>query len=79
MTTSINADQLEFYQENGYLVVENFLEEEEIRILRASATEIVEEFDMNSLSVFSTEEQSQHTNRYFLESGDQIRCCVTPN
>jgi phytanoyl-CoA hydroxylase len=55
-----SPEKLAFYRENGYLMVENYLSSEEIESLRESAHQIVEDFDANTLSVFTTEEQSQH-------------------
>jgi len=78
MSQLIKPENIRFYKENGYLVIENFLADEEIEALRISAREIVDDFDMNSLSVFTTEEQSQYTDRYFLESGHQVSCFFEP-
>jgi len=72
------ADNIAYYKENGYLTVENFLSDEEIKALQDSAHQIVDEFDTNSLSVFTTEQQSRHTDRYFLESGHQVSCFFEP-
>lgn len=78
MNAEITSEQLQFYKDNGYLVVEHFLPEKEIEVLQTSARRIVDDFDMSELSVFTTEEQSQHTDRYFLESGHQVRCFFEP-
>lgn len=72
------SENITFYKENGYLIVEDFLSDGEIKTLRDSAHQIVADFDMNSLSVFTTEEQSQHTDRYFLESAHQVSCFFEP-
>ncbi|MFK7810048.1 MAG: phytanoyl-CoA dioxygenase family protein [Saprospiraceae bacterium] len=73
------AENLAFFNKNGYLIVENFLSDEEIESIRKSARQIVDDFDMEALSVFTTEEQSQHTNRYFLESGSNVSCFFEPD
>ena len=76
MTNS--PDNLTFYKENGYLIIEDYLSDKDIKSLRESAYQIVEDFDMNTLSIFTTEEQSQHTDRYFLESAYQVSCFFEP-
>lgn len=73
-----NPENIAFFNKNGYLVVENFLSDQEVEALQKSAREIVDNFDMASLSVFTTSEQSQHTDRYFLESGYQVSCFFEP-
>ncbi|MFT4663695.1 MAG: phytanoyl-CoA hydroxylase [Polaribacter sp.] len=73
-----NPENIAFYKENGYLIIEDFLSDEEVSALRDSAHQIVDDFDMNSISVFTTEDQSQHTDRYFLESGYQVSCFFEP-
>jgi phytanoyl-CoA hydroxylase len=71
----LTRDQIEQYGRDGYLVLPGFKRAEEIAALRARAGEIVEAFDPSeAISIFSTRDQTRLTNRYFLESGDKIRC-----
>lgn len=69
---------LEFYNKNGYLIVEDFFSKEEIDELKESAHQIAENFDVETLSVFTTEKQSQHTNRYFIDSANEVSCFFEP-
>lgn len=62
------------FEEAGVLVLRDFVSIEACNALRARAAELVAEFDPSEVrSVFSTTEQSQLDDRYFIESGDKIR------
>ena len=70
----INNDMLNFWNENGYLIIENFKTEEECDSLIERSKELIEEQDFfNQQSVFDTVSQSHNDDSYFLESGDKIR------
>ena len=70
----LNQEQLQEYEENGYLVLRNFISADSCDMLRKRAAELVEEFEPAGLkSIFTTNEQTRHSDRYFLESGDKIR------
>jgi phytanoyl-CoA hydroxylase len=71
---TITPEQLEKYQRDGFLVLENFVDRASCDKLRARAEELVRDFDPRGLiSIFSTREQSRLSDDYFLESGDKIR------
>jgi len=70
----LNSDQVEQYDRDGFLVLENFVDAEACGRLRNRAAELVREFDPAGLvSIFSTHEQTRTSDDYFLESGDKIR------
>jgi phytanoyl-CoA hydroxylase len=70
----LNQQQLNTYNEQGFLVLEGFVDERECDLLRARAEELVQEFDpAEVVSIFSTHEQNRLTDEYFLTSGDKIR------
>jgi phytanoyl-CoA hydroxylase len=70
----ITQQELNSYQDHGFLVLEDFASEEECDQLRARAAEMVHEFDpAEVVSIFSTHEQNRTTDDYFLTSGDKIR------
>ena len=70
----LSAQQLDQYNERGFLVLEGFADEESCDRLRARAEELVQQFDpADVVSVFSTHEQNRLTDEYFLTSGDKIR------
>jgi phytanoyl-CoA hydroxylase len=74
-TMLLTQSQIKFFEENGFLVLEDFVSQESCEKLRIRASEIVNEFDPSeSVSIFTTNEQTRHSDRFFLESGDKIRC-----
>ena len=63
------------YRRAGVIVLEDFVSVDDCRALQRRALELVEGFDMDEVrSVFSTLTNEQQQDRYFLESGDRIRC-----
>lgn len=67
--------QKQSYRDNGYLVLDQCFDHQQMDQLKQAANNIVAEFDPNSTrSVFSTENQSQTRDDYFLSSGDKVRC-----
>ena len=71
----LTTEQTKSYQQNGYLVLEQCFSDEQMDLLKNSATEIVANFDPNSTrAVFSTEDHSKTRDNYFLSSGDKVRC-----
>src|SRR6476660_8120168 len=70
----LSTKQIEQYNDQGFLVLERFAEEDECDRLRARAAELVEAFNpAEVVSIFSTHEQNRLTDEYFLTSGDKIR------
>src|SRR5438094_10665092 len=65
---------IEQYEQNGFLVLEDFVEASRCDRLRARAEELVRDFDSRGvISIFSTREQTRTSDDYFLESGDKVR------
>ena len=70
----INNDMINFWNDNGYLVIENFKTDDECDELIERSKKLIEEQDFNNkLSVFDTINQTHNDDNYFLESGDKIR------
>ncbi len=70
----LTSAQLAQYEDDGFLVLENFASDQACDALRARANELVRGFDpADVFSVFSTHEQNRLTDEYFLTSGDKIR------
>jgi len=64
----------ERFQRDGFVVLPDFVEPETCDALMARADELVRGFRPETVSVFSTHEQTRTSDDYFLGSGDQIRC-----
>jgi phytanoyl-CoA hydroxylase len=70
----LTPTQLDQYNSNGFLLIENFVASQSCDSLRARANELVAEFDpADVVSIFSTNEQNRIADQYFLESSDKIR------
>jgi phytanoyl-CoA hydroxylase len=68
------SGQLAAYDRDGFLVLEDFVDEQACDRLRERAAELVRDFDPQGLvSIFSTREQTRTSDDHFLESGDKIR------
>src|SRR6266478_2167901 len=74
------AAQITAYDRDGFLVIENFVDDEACDRLRGRAADLVRDFDPEGLiSIFSTHEQTRTSDDYFLESGDKIRFFLEEN
>ena len=70
----LNKEMLNFWNNNGYLIIEDFKTHKECDELISRSKELIEEQDFNNQqSVFDTVSQSHNDDNYFLESGDKIR------
>jgi len=70
----MNSDMINFWNENGYLIIEDFKTNDECDALIERSKELIEEQDFNNQqSVFDTVSQSHNDDNYFLDSGDKIR------
>ena len=68
------------YHEAGVIILSDFVAVSDCEALRARARELVDEFDPNDVqSVFSTTDQAQLDDQYFIESGDKIRFFLEAN
>ena len=70
----MNANMIDFWNDNGYLIIENFKTNDECDELIMRSIKLIEEQDFNNQqSVFDTVSQTHNDDNYFLESGDKIR------
>ncbi|MGI9065080.1 MAG: phytanoyl-CoA dioxygenase family protein [Pyrinomonadaceae bacterium] len=70
----ITPVQLERYQREGFLILEDFVDASTCDSLRAQAEQLVRDFDpRGAISIFTTAAQNHLRDDYFLESGDKIR------
>lgn len=62
------------YDDAGVLILRDFVSVEKCRELRKRALQLVEQFDPDSVrSIFSTTDEEQLDDNYFIESGDKVR------
>jgi phytanoyl-CoA hydroxylase len=62
------------YERDGFLVLEGFVERSSCEGLLARAAELLAAFRPETVSIFTTREQTRTSDAYFLGSGDRIRC-----
>lgn len=75
MGTVLDDRQVERYRNDGYLVVEGFVDRAACDELKNAANQIVADFQPTSArTIFTTSEQERVSNREFLASGSGIWC-----
>jgi len=71
----LNDQQIDSFDRDGYLVVEDFVSKQSCAALKAAAEEIVDKFRPPTRpSVFRTDEQTRVSDREFLRSGGGVSC-----
>jgi phytanoyl-CoA hydroxylase len=71
----LNDDQVEAYERDGFLVLENFAPRRACAELRTRAIEIVGEWEpTGERTIFTTEEQERSSNFEFMSSGGSTWC-----
>ena len=61
------------FQRDGFLLLEDFVSAEACAALVARAGELLRGFRPETISIFTTHEQTRTSDDYFLDSGDKIR------
>lgn len=61
------------FERQGFLVLPGFVPAAACEALKARAGELVADFRPETVSVFTTHEQTRTSDEYFLSSGDQVR------
>lgn len=72
----LSETQLRQFNEDGYLIIPDFLTPERVATLRGRVSDMLRDFDLDShpMTRFSTGEKSAHVgDAYFLESNDKVR------
>jgi phytanoyl-CoA hydroxylase len=65
--------QVDQYHSKGYLVLESVVPESICDALKARMALLMKSFEPEAVrSIFTTNEQSRHTDRYFMESADKV-------
>ena len=70
----LSSNQINTFNKDGYLVIEDFINQKQRKLLMDRAEKLIDDFQPpSSHSVFTTDEQERTSDEYFLSSGDQIR------
>jgi phytanoyl-CoA hydroxylase len=71
----LSAEQRADYERDGFLVLRDFVSEAACAELKRRAEALVDDFepDEGVRSIFTTNEQTRHSDEYFLTSGDKTR------
>ena len=77
----LSADQLEFFNKNGYLLIPDFLDISTREELLKRSRKYLEDFDINAhpLTEFTTSDKKHVGDEYFLNSSDNISFFLEPN
>ncbi|XP_065576682.1 phytanoyl-CoA dioxygenase domain-containing protein 1-like isoform X2 [Artemia franciscana] len=68
------TDHLKKFEQDGFVIIEDFLTQVEIETLRTACSDIVDKLDPNEHKcIFTTTDSRQASDLYFIESGDKIR------
>jgi phytanoyl-CoA hydroxylase len=71
----LSKEQQDHYHDQGYLIIENAISDDNIASLKAAALEIVDHFDIeHNRTVFSTSDGDSGRDDYFFESAENIHC-----
>ena len=71
---TLSPEEVATYRKQGFLAITDFASAEEMTNMRARAEKIVDEFEYDRASVFSTTDQKLTTDDYFLDSANGISC-----
>ncbi|XP_057872266.2 phytanoyl-CoA dioxygenase [Cryptomeria japonica] len=69
---SLTAEQLQYFNSKGYLVIEGFANPEECGQMMQRMRELLEAFDPSDSSIFSSKNQQELTANHFYESAEKI-------
>ncbi|KAL2852214.1 hypothetical protein BJX68DRAFT_235080 [Aspergillus pseudodeflectus] len=83
----LSDSQLQFFNENGYLVIPDYLTPEQISSLISETNSLLSSFDLSThpLTQFTTGDDAQNPEKphvgddYFLTSGDKVRFFFEPD
>jgi len=70
----LSTSQISQYNQQGYVVIEDFINPTQRQTLMARAKTLIDVFEPpEKRSVFTTEEQDRTSDEYFLSSGNRVR------
>uniref|UniRef100_A0A7N0TKW5 Phytanoyl-CoA dioxygenase n=1 Tax=Kalanchoe fedtschenkoi TaxID=63787 RepID=A0A7N0TKW5_KALFE len=68
----LTSEQLEFFNSNGYIVLENFASRDEIDGMMKRMEQLLDEYDYSTSAIFSSRNQQKKTYDYFYESAEKV-------
>lgn len=69
----LTKEQVDFFHENGYLVIENFLSSSTVQNMKDEIRSIIRSSDLSQVqTVFTTDDNHRKIDDYFLNSGSNI-------
>jgi ectoine hydroxylase-related dioxygenase (phytanoyl-CoA dioxygenase family) len=84
-SAGLTPEQLESFNENGFLVVRNYLSADEVQSLLTTTHDLLENFDLEShpMTRFTTGDDDEKTKHvgddYFLSSGNKVHFFFEPD
>ena len=73
VTMGLTEKQRDQFERDGVLVIEGFADIAACKELIERSREMLEDFQPETVSIFTTHEQTRTSDEYFLDSGDKIR------
>ena len=68
------SEMISFWNDNGFIIIDNFYSHNECDKLRSRTAELVKDFDYSFHKTIVNSKEKQHANdSYFLGSGDKVR------
>jgi phytanoyl-CoA hydroxylase len=78
-TSLLTPEQQDKFAQQGYVVLEDFKSASELASLQQAALAVIEEFDFGAHQhVFRTDQGVAAMGKYFITSGDKVRCFLEP-
>ncbi|XP_050542248.1 uncharacterized protein LOC126906052 isoform X2 [Daktulosphaira vitifoliae] len=60
------------FERDGYVILNDFFNENEVKEMKNAGIELTQNVPVDAKTVFKTSQASQETNKYFMESSDNI-------
>ena len=70
----IPKSAVQAFQTNGYVVIPEFVDQEGIAKLKGQAQQIAQDGLIPQNNIFTTQNQEQHSDQYFLDSSHKVSC-----
>lgn len=71
----LSPEQIQHFQQQGYVVVENLLSASQLAQMQAQASKIIHDWDdQQARHIFTTKDNNRSGDDYFLGSAEQVRC-----